>query len=464
MARLFPLLRVCRRGGRHLTSATQGFEEIIASVDRDRIGQSMHDLIRRLFPINRSLTGDGVRETLRILKEFLPLVVTEVPTGTACFDWVVPDEWNVRDAYVKDATGRRVIDWRKHTLHLLGYSVPIHTTLSLEELRPHLYTLPAQPDAIPYLTSYYERRWGFCLTENQLRALAPGQYEVNIDSSLEPGSLSLADVVLPGASDREVLISTYVCHPSMANNELSGPAVTVWLYRLLATLPVRRYTYRFVFTPETLGTLAYLARQGEHLRRHLIAGYVVTCVGDPGPYTFKRSRRGDTIADRAGEHALRHYAPRRSTTVHDYSPIGSDERQYCSPGFDLPVASLTRSMYVSYPEYHTSLDDLDFVTADALADSLRAYLRILQVLERDGRYRNLSPYGEPQLGRRGLYPTLGSQKDTNTDQQIAALLWVLSYADGRNTLLDIAERADLPLPMLASAADQLLAAGLLAAE
>ncbi|MFG1696936.1 DUF4910 domain-containing protein [Nonomuraea sp. NPDC049309] len=414
-------------------------------------GAEMHALVARLYPLCRSITGDGVRATLGVIGEHLPLTVHEVPTGTQVLDWTIPQEWNIRDAYIKDASGRRVVDFRRSNLHVVGYSEPVSATMTLDELRPHLHTLPEQPDLVPYRTSYYARTWGFCLSQSTLDAMDDGPYEVVIDSTLADGSLTYAEHVVPGESGDEVMISCHVCHPSLANDNLAGIAVAVALAR---SLDRPRHTYRFLFAPGTIGAITWLARNRERVGR-IRHGLTLACAGDPGPLTYKRSRRGDAAIDRAAVHVLKD----RPHRVLPFTPYGYDERQFCSPGFDLPFGSLTRTPYAQYPEYHTSGDDLDFVTPDALEDTLDALQAITRVLDGDRSYLNLSPYGEPQLGRRGLYDSLGGRSDTKQAQ--LAMLWVLNMSDGGNSLLDIAERSDLPFAALRAAADALLAAGLL---
>ncbi|SEU39575.1 aminopeptidase-like domain-containing protein [Nonomuraea wenchangensis] len=413
----------------------------------------MHDLVRRLYPLCRSITGDGVRGTLEIVGEHLPLTVREVPTGTEVLDWTVPKEWNVRDAYVKDASGRRVIDFRESNLHVVGYSVPVAGTYSLAELRPRLHTLPEQPGLVPYRTSYYAETWGFCLSQDALDRLRDedGPFEVRIDSTLAPGSLTYGEYVVPGRLPEEVMISCHVCHPSLANDNLAGIAVAVALARRLRE---PRHTYRFLFAPGTIGAITWLARNRERL--HLVAGgLTLACAGDPGALTYKRSRRGDALIDRAVTHVLRG----RPHEVLEFSPYGYDERQFCSPGFDLPFGSLTRTPYAGYPEYHTSGDNPDFVTPQAMEDTLDALTRVVEVLEHERTYLNLSPYGEPQLGRRGLYGSLGGRSDTKQAQM--AMLWVLNLSDGEHGLLDIADRSGLPFAAVKEAAQSLLDAGLL---
>lgn len=420
-------------------------------------GQEMHALVERLYPLCRSITGDGVRATLDIVGEYLPLQVHEVPTGTEVLDWTVPQEWNIRDAYVKDAAGRRVVDFAASSLHVLGYSVPVAATMPLSELRPHLFTLPEQPSLIPYRTSYYAPQWGFCLAQEVLDALPEGDYEVRIDSTLADGHLTYAEHVVPGRVAEEVIVSCHVCHPALANDNMAGVAVAVFLARELA----RRdpwYTYRFIFAPGTIGAITWLARNAERLEqvRH---GLVLACAGDPGQLTYKQSRRGDAEIDRVVAHVLA--ASQRPHEIRGFTPYGYDERQYCSPGFDLGVGSLSRTPYAGYPEYHTSGDDLDFVTPEAMEDTLALCREAFAVLDRNRSYVNLSPYGEPQLGRRGLYDSLGGRSDAKEAQM--AMLWVLSMSDGTKSLLDVSERSGLPFDAVAAAADALLGAGLIKA-
>jgi aminopeptidase-like protein len=414
-------------------------------------GARMHERVAALYPICRSITGDGVRATLRRLQAELPLVIHEVPSGTPVFDWSVPREWNISDAYIKDAGGARVVDFRRHNLHVVSYSTPVRRRMSLAELRPHLHTLPAQPDLIPYRTSYYKESWGFCLSQHALDAMPEGEYEVLIDSTLADGHLSYGELLLPGASAEEVLISCHVCHPSLANDNLAGISVATELARVLSGIKTH-YSYRFVFIPGTIGAITWLARNPDAARR-IAAGLVLTCVGDAGDLTYKRSRRGDTPIDRAFAHLLRHGAGGR---VIDFFPYGYDERQYCSPGFNLPVGCLMRSQHGQFPEYHTSADNLAFVRPDALAGTLATVLAALRVLEQDRAYRNTSPFCEPQLGKRGLYGSVDIQ------QSQLAILWALNLSDGDHSLLQIAERAGMPFDQIAAAATRLREAGLLA--
>ncbi|GAA3197637.1 DUF4910 domain-containing protein [Nonomuraea roseoviolacea subsp. carminata] len=410
-------------------------------------------MVERLYPICRSITGDGVRETLAVIGERLALDVTEVPTGTPVLDWTVPKEWNIRDAYVKDPSGRRVVDFRASNLHVVGYSVPVSGVFTLEELRPRLHTLPEQPSLVPYRTSYYAETWGFCLSQDVLDGLGEGPYEVLVDSTLADGSLTIAEHVLPGELPDEVVISCHVCHPSLANDNLAGVAVATALAGRLAAMGTRRYTYRFLFMPGTIGAITWLALNRDRVGR-VRHGLTLACAGDRGPLTYKRSRRGDAGVDRAVTHVLKD----RPHTVLDFSPYGYDERQFCSPGFDLPFGGLTRTPYAGYPEYHTSADDPGFVTPEAMADTLDVLWRAVGVLEGERTYLNLSPYGEPQLGRRGLYGSLGGRSDTKQAQM--AMLWVLNLSDGDHSLLDIAERSALPFAAVETAARALATAGL----
>lgn len=430
-----------------------------ADAGGDGMAEEIAGYFDRLFPLLRSITGEGVRATLRILSELLPLEMIEVPSGTQVFDWTVPKEWVVREAYVVGPDGRRILDVADHTLHLLNYSQPFRGRLSRAELDAHLYSLPEQPDAIPYVTSYYSPRWGFCLSQRQRDGLPEGEYEVVIDADHIDGALTIGECVLAGETDREVLISTNTCHPSLANNELSGPLVAAFLHRRLAAWPRRRLTYRFVFLPETIGSLTYLSRQGEQLKRRAIAGYQVVCVGTDHRFVYKRSRDGDSLADRAALAALR----RRHGDGFEVQPFrpdwGSDERQYCSPGFNLPLGSLMRSVYDEYPEYHSSLDNRDLVSFEAMAESVGMAEFVLQHLDMNRRYRNLQPYGEVQLGRRGLYPSLGNFQENM--EQVSAMLWLLNLSDGANDLLAIAERSGLDIRVLDHFARVLADEGLL---
>jgi len=417
-------------------------------------GERMHDLIRRLYPICRSLTGDGVRETLAILAEQIPLEVREVPTGTRVLDWEVPKEWNVRDAYIADESGRRVVDFAESNLHLMGYSVPVREQMLLEQLEPHLFSLPDRPDWIPYRTSYFKEQWGFCLPHRQLESLGDGEYEVCIDSTLEEGNLTYGELLLEGESEREVLFSCHICHPSLCNDNLSGIVVATTLAARLAKRSLR-YSYRFLFVPGMLGPITWLALNESRLDR-VAHGLVLTLLGDPGGFTYKRSRRHDAEIDRAVENVL---GQLEGSELRDFSPWGYDERQYCSPGFDLPVGCLMRSPHGEFAEYHTSADDLDFVRPEALAESLATIGEVVDVLEGNDTFLNLSPKGEPQLGRRGLYGAVGGAIGGRSRE--LALLWVLNMSDGRHSLLAIAERSGLPFAAVRDAASSLLGVELL---
>jgi aminopeptidase-like protein len=420
-----------------------------------REDSDLRDLIARLYPLCRSITGDGVRRSLEIIGESIALQVHEVPTGTPVLDWTVPREWNIRDAYIKDAAGRRVVDFHASNLHVMSYSVPVAATMNLDELRPHLHTLPEQPGLIPYRTSYYSEDWGFCLSHDVLEELVDCSYEVCIDADLSDGHLTYAEHVVPGAVADEVLVSCHVCHPSLANDNLAGIAVAVALARRLAGA-TPWYTYRFLFIPGTIGSITWLARNQERVGR-LAHGLVLACAGDRGQLTYKRSRRGDAEIDRAAGHVLAHSG--RAHQLVDFSPYGYDERQFCSPGFNLPVGCLTRTPHAQYPEYHTSADDLDFVSTEHMLDTLEVCSEIFGVLDRNRRYTNLSPYGEPQLGRRGMYGAVGGRSDTRQRQM--AMLWVLNLSDGGHTLLDIADRSGLPFGLIGEVAELLRDANLL---
>lgn len=419
-------------------------------------GERLYALVRELFPIGRSLTGDGVRRTLEIVSRRVPLDRHEVPSGTAVLDWVVPPEWNLREAWIADASGRRVVDSRLSNLHVVGYSVPVRARLPLSQLRGHLHTLPDRPDWIPYRTSYYAESWGFCLSQRQLDALPEGEYEACIDATLAPGHLSYGERLIPGLGASEILVSAHVCHPSLADDNLSGIAVAAALAERLAASPPRRHGVRFLFAPGTIGAITWLARNRERASR-IIGGLTLVCLGDRQPLKYKRTLDGSAAIDRAAALALRDGG--RPHQLIDFFPYGYDERQYNSPGFALPVGSLMRAQHGQFPEYHTSADDLDFVTPASLAEALEAVAAILDVLQGDAVYRNLQPHGEPQLGRRGLYRATGGSELPGLE---LALLWVLSLSDGTRSLGEVATRSGLPFPVVRAAADQLLAHDLLA--
>jgi aminopeptidase-like protein len=424
-------------------------------LDDDGIGDQIFALAAEIFPICRSITGDGVRDTLRHLARHIELAVHEVPTGTQVFDWSIPPEWTLRDAWIKNAAGQRIVDLRTSNLHVLNYSRPVHAKISLDELKKHVFTLPDQPDLIPYRTSYYAERWGFCLAHNQLAALPDGLYEVLIDASLDDGSLTYGEYLHRGETDDEFLLSAHICHPSLANDNCSGLALLTHLAARLVPMKTR-YSYRFVFAPGTIGAIAWLARN-EHRAARIRHGLVLSCVGDGGGPTYKKSRRGDAVIDRAMTHVLHQAAP--SPTILDFYPYGYDERQYCSPGFNLPVGLFQRSQFGTFPEYHTSADNLDFIRPEHLAASYRMIAAVIDIVERDWRPRSTSPKCEAQLGRRGLYSALGGDREGAAKSM--AFLWLLNLADGRHSLLDIAEQAKLPFGVVADAARLLKESGLL---
>jgi len=423
--------------------------------DAASAGAEMYRLASELYPICRSITGDGVRQTLRLLQRHLPLELREVPSGTPAFDWEVPQEWNIREAWIKDMRGERIVDLQKHNLHVLNYSVPIRRKLSLAELRPHLFTLPEHPDWIPYRTSYYKENWGFCLSHRQLQRLPEGEYEVCIDSTLAPGHLTYGECLLRGESEEEVLFSCHCCHPSLANDNCSGLAVATALARRLNEIP-RRYSYRFLFIPGTIGSITWLAQNREAAAR-IRHGLVLTCLGDIGRSTYKKTRQGDAEIDRAVALVLKHSGS--DSAMLDFTPYGYDERQYCSPGFNLPVGCFMRTPNAQFSEYHTSADNLDFIHPDSLADSLAKLLFVVSVLEDNRVYVNQNPFCEPRLGKRGLYDAIGGNKESGFNEM--ALLWTLNLSDGKHDLLAIAERSGLPFETIQQATEALAKADLL---
>ena len=429
-------------------------DQFLGEFPAGRFGQEMFTIAEGLYPICRSITGEGLRETLRTVGRRIDLTIHEVPTGSQVFDWTVPKEWNIRDAWIGRPDGTRVVDFRTSNLHVVNYSIPVRKVLSLSELRPHLHSIPDRPDWIPYRTSYYAQDWGFCLTHRQLEALREGRYEVCIDSSLEDGHLTYGECFLPGSTKDEILVSCHACHPSLCNDNLSGVSLVTMIGEVLSGLE-RRHGYRLLFVPGTIGPITWLARneQGATRIRH---GLVAACVGDAGPLHYKRSRRGDAEIDRAAALMLR---GKEGSSIEPFSPYGYDERQYCSPGFNLAVGSLTRTPHGRYPEYHSSADNLDLIRAESLADSLRAYLEIFAILERNATFRNTNPKCEPQLGRRGLYSATGGLRDAKAAEM--AMLWVLNLSDERHSLLDIAERSGLGFDSVAAAAKVLAEHGLL---
>ncbi len=426
-------------------------------VDNGDIGDQIYNLAVELFPLCRSITGNGVRETLKLIRRELPdLRIHEVPSGTRCFDWTVPPEWNIWDAFIIDPDGNKLADFQKSNLHVVGYSVPVDKTISREQLEAHLHSIPDQPDAVPYVTSYYEERWGFCLTHRERERLKPGQYRVFIGSTLQPGSLTYGELIVPGKSEDEVFLSTYICHPSLANNELSGPTVTTYLAKWISGLRQRRYTYRIVFVPETIGSITYLSHNLDHLKCHVVAGFNVTCVGDERSYSYVPSRAVNTLADRVALHVLKHLAP--DFVRYTYLDRGSDERQYCSPGVDLPVASVMRTKYLEYPEYHTSKDDLTLISPKGLFGGYEALRHCLLCIEHNETLQVTVP-GEPQMGKRGMYK-IGSKR---RDAGLRRIMNLLAYCDGRQDLLSVAETIGEPMWELRDAVGMLKKEGLLKA-
>ena len=418
------------------------------------IGDRMHRTIVDLFPICRSITGDGLRETLRYVKEEAGCEIVEVLTGTKVFDWEVPPEWNIKDAYIKNSKGNRVVDFRANNLHVVNYSGPVSGTFSLAELAPRLHTISERPDAIPYRTSYYQRTWGFCLTANQLSSLADDEYEVLIDSTLEAGSLSYGELYIPGRLEKEILISCHCCHPSLANDNLSGIAVAIELARILKSSE-NNFSYRFLFIPGTIGAISWLAANETALDR-IKGGLTLANLGDSGYLNYKKSRQGDGVVDRAVEYVLSRSGARSG--IRDFSPYGYDERQYCSPGINLPVGCLSRSVYGTFPEYHTSDDNISFVKPECLQDSLETLLAVIDTVDADLTFQNIHPKGEPQLGKRGLYSTTGGYG--SVEDLRLAYLWVLNYSDSRHSLLNIERRSGLSFEIIVEAAEHLVDAGL----
>lgn len=419
------------------------------------IGEEMYGWMEDLFPFNRSITGPGTRKTLRYLQDLLPDLETHaVESETRAFDWEVPKEWHIADAYIADESGNRVVDWNDHNLHVVGYSEPVDRWMELSELDDHLYSLPDQPDAIPYVTSYYERRWGFCLRHRTRENLERGRYRAVIDSTFKQGVLNYGELVLPGEKDEEVFLSTYVCHPSMANNELSGPVVATALGRWLASLKNRRYTYRIVFVPETIGSIVYLSRNLEHLKENVAAGFNLTCLGDDRCYSYLPSRAGDTLADRIACHVLKHIDS--DFKEHSFLERGSDERQYCAPGVDLPVATIMRSKFGEYPEYHTSHDDLTMVTPKGLRGGYEALRHSIEILENNYRLKTTT-LGEPNLGRRGLYPTLSGP---DKRKEVKNIMDIIAFSD-KKSLLKISEIIEKPAWDIFHIVDKLVEKGIL---
>ncbi len=412
----------------------------------------------KLFPILRSVTGNGNRETLNIINEIVDLNITEVPSGTQCFDWTVPPEWNLKDAWIKNSKGEKIVDIKNSNLHILGYSTPFTGKLTLKELKEHLYSLPDMPDAIPFLISCYKRRWGFSLTHNQLQSLPEDTYEVLIDSDINSnGSLTYGEAFIKGKSEKEILISTYICHPSLANDNLSGILSAAFLYKELKKRSDLRYSYRFLFIPETIGAIAYLSKHGNELKENLIAGFVLTTCGDRGNFTYKRSRKGNTLPDRAVECVLS--STEKEYTLEDFFPTGSDERQYCSPGFNFPVGSLMRTRYYNFPEYHTSKDNKDFISFEHIKGTIEKYLDVITLIEANDILVRTNPYCEPQLGKYDLYTSLGGQRDTSIINGL--IIYILNLADGSNDLIDIVKKSKYDFRLVIEAIRKLVDKNLL---
>ena len=403
--------------------------------------KQIYNLAKKLWPINRSITGDGVRETLSIIQKEVPeLKIFEIPSGTNVFDWTIPKEWRVRDAYIVTPSGKKICQFKKNNLHLIGYSSPINLKLSLSQLQDHLYSLPDQPSAIPYITSYYEKRWGFCIAHEERKNLQEGEYKVYIDSELFDGSLTYGEILIKGQSPKEIFISTYICHPSMANNELSGPCVTTFLAKKLKDFKKLKYSYRLIFIPETIGSITYLSKNIEYLKQNVVAGFNVSCVGDDRDYSYLPSRKGDTLSDQIAKHVLKHISP--TFKSYKWADRGSDERQYCAPNVDLPIASIMRTKYGMYDEYHTSLDDLiNVVTAKGLEGGFNALWKAIEALERNS-YPKVKILCEPQLGKRDLYPALLTE---HTNSKVMQMLNLITWSDGAHSLIDIAELCECPI-------------------
>lgn len=420
------------------------------------IDKKIENYFDRLWPLCRSLTGPGYENSLDILSEIIPMERLIFRTGEKVHDWTIPKAWHPKDAYLITPSGKKICEFSKNNLHLVGYSIPFQGKLELTELQKHLYTIPSQPKAIPYITSYYQERWGFCLTHSEFQSLESGTYQVHVDTALSDGNLIVGETVLPGKSEKEILFSSYLCHPSMANNELSGPLVLAFLYDRLKNESGRELSYRFVIVPETIGAVAFLSRRGSHLLKNMVAGYQITCIGDKGGFTYKKSRIGDSLADRAALSVLR---DKNVNKIIPFNPaVGSDERQYCSPGYNLPVGSLMRTMYTEYPEYHTSLDNKSIMSFEGMAEAVETYAEIARAIEKNKMYSNQFPYGEPQLGPRGLFRSLS---DKNRDKEELAMWWLLNYCDGKHDLLTIADMSTLSIDMLHSVAQKLLENGVI---
>ena len=438
-----------------LERALENVTTSLADSETATTAEEMYRFVTDLFPICRSITGDGVRETLARIQKQVPVEIHEVPSGTRVFDWVIPQEWNIRQAWVKDPSGKKIIDFQDSNLHVVNYSTPVHATLQLNELKEHLHSSPEHPDWVPYRTSYYNKNWGFCLPDNQLLRLEEGEYEVLIDSSIEDGHLTYGEYYIGGETKSEVILSAHICHPSLANDNLSGMAVAAFLAKHLSNLSLR-YSYRFLFIPGTIGSITWLNRNESQSSR-IKHGLVLTCLGDSGNFTYKKSSRGDAEIDRAVTEVLKRSG--EVFEIREFSPYGYDERQFCSPGFNLPVGCFMRTPHGQFPEYHTSADNLNLVQPQQLAASFSKCAAILHILEHNRRYLNQNPKCEPQLGKRGIYSQIGGQADGKLQE--LAMLWVLNLSDGSHSLLDIAEKSDLGFPLIHDAACTLQEHGLL---
>ncbi|MEZ5105562.1 MAG: DUF4910 domain-containing protein [Draconibacterium sp.] len=428
--------------------------EDFQKIDSDYEGKLMFELTERLYPICRSITGNGVRETLSILQEFIPIKGTEIPSGTKVFDWEIPDEWNIEDAWIKNSKGGKIVDFKKSNLHVLNYSIPIDKKIGLSELKEHLYTLPDYPEWVPYRTSYYKRQWGFCLPHNQFETLEDEEYHVSINSKLEPGSLTYGEFFVPGETRKEVLFSCHICHPSLCNDNLSGIVIATWLAKILSKLNLR-YSYRFLFVPGTIGSIAWLA-MNEQRTKNITHGVVLTLLGDSSAFHYKKSRQETAEIDQIMTYLLK---DQENAKILDFSPYGYDERQFCSPGFNLPVGRLSRKPFGEFPEYHTSADNLSFIKSENLSKSLMLLLKLITIIEGNRTWINLNPKGEPQLGKRGLYNSIGGISQ-HKDYQMA-LLWILNLSDGNSSLLDITLKSGISFEILLKVADELVGVGLL---
>ena len=424
--------------------------DIKKNINVNEVSKDIYELTTELYPICRSITGDGVRKTLNIIEKHIPLTINEVKSGTKVFDWTVPKEWNIRDAYIKNSQGEKIVDFQKCNLHVVNYSIPTHQKISLEELKQHLFTLPDRPEWVPYRTSYYKENWGFCLSYNQFLQLQEDEYEVYIDSSLEDGHLTYGEYYISGEQTDEILITCHTCHPSLANDNLAGISLVTFLAKYLSQFPLT-YSYRFLFIPGTIGSITWLALNEANVDK-IKHGLVVTCIGDSGKSHYKKSRRGNAEIDKAVIHVLKEFGSEHE--ILEFSPYGYDERQFCSPGFNLPVGCFMRSPHGTYPQYHTSADNLDLVRPEYIADSLAKFLSVLQILEHNKKYINQNPKCEPQLGKRGLYSAIGGLTDTKKTEM--AMLWVLNMSDGENSLLDISEKSGLEFDLIKNTAATLL--------